>query len=379
MKRRSFLQMGAIGGALAATTTLPGSKASASDLETENHFDLTIAPAMAEMIDGEMVYVLKYFRGLDEPSPELRVREGEPITITIRNEDSRPHSFWVFGVPDSNIGWIPPGQTRTTTFTAPTAGSYLYFDHYKEPLNRIMGLHGAFIVEPDDGDTANGSETPYSASQLNPQMQALFDAFGSTFPGDRWRASDLEREKLWLVTQIDPTLNARMESGENVDHRSVVSSFLPRYFTINGLSGFDTADHTGGDQHDGPTGRIEPSGREGEPCLLRCLNAGLACHALHIHGNHCFELADSDPNTGQILLSDNIYKHDTWLLHPKQTIDMLLPFERPPDVPAESWPPEEETFPLRYVMHCHFELSQTAAGGNYPQGMVTHWQMTGPR
>jgi hypothetical protein len=29
------------------------------------------------------------------------------------------------------------------------------------------------------------------------------------------------------------------------------------------------------------------------------------------------------------------------------------------------------------VMHCHCEMSQTAAGGNYPQGLVTHWQIEG--
>jgi hypothetical protein len=37
----------------------------------------------------------------------------------------------------------------------------------------------------------------------------------------------------------------------------------------------------------------------------------------------------------------------------------------------------QEPFPLRYVMHCHTEMSQTAAGGNYPQGMVSHWEILG--
>jgi hypothetical protein len=39
---------------------------------------------------------------------------------------------------------------------------------------------------------------------------------------------------------------------------------------------------------------------------------------------------------------------------------------------------KEEPWPLRYVMHCHCEMSQTAGGGNYPMGAVTHWEMTGP-
>jgi len=55
--------------------------------------------------------------------------------------------------------------------------------------------------------------------------------------------------------------------------------------------------------------------------------------------------------------------------------DMLLPFVKPFDAPV--WPPIEEKFPMRYVMHCHCEMSNTAGGGNYPQGMVTHWEMLG--
>jgi hypothetical protein len=30
-------------------------------------------------------------------------------------------------------------------------------------------------------------------------------------------------------------------------------------------------------------------------------------------------------------------------------------------------------------MHCHIEMSQTARGGQYPQGMVTHWELLGPK
>jgi hypothetical protein len=33
--------------------------------------------------------------------------------------------------------------------------------------------------------------------------------------------------------------------------------------------------------------------------------------------------------------------------------------------------------PLSFPMHGHNELSQSAAGGNYPQGMVTHWEIEG--
>ena len=50
----------------------------------------------------------------------------------------------------------------------------------------------------------------------------------------------------------------------------------------------------------------------------------------------------------------------------------------PDEIPAAAWPPKEEPWPLLYPMHCHIEMSQTACGGQYPQGMVTHWELLGP-
>lgn len=376
MKRRRFLQLGALSAATAVS--LPSSPVQAA--ATDTNFALTIAPANAEMIDGTMVYVLAYFQGLTLPHPELRVTEGQEITISVTNSDSQVHGFAITGVPAATIAAINPGDTATVVFTAPVGGSYLYVDPYKAPLNRILGLHGAFISEPALGTTPNGSATPFSRASQTPQVQSLFDAFGGghpRFPGEKWQANDDRREKLWLFSQTDPTLNARIAAGQLVDPATVVPNFLPRYFTINGLSGFDTAIHSDSSlNHDSPAGRIMPSGRQGQPCLIRTMNAGLATHSVHIHGNHCMELSGTD-DFGVSHCETHVYERDVWPLKPLARIDVMLPFERPPDIPVGKWPPRDEPFPLRYVMHCHTEMSQTAGGGNYPQGAVTHWEMTG--
>ncbi|WP_454597968.1 multicopper oxidase domain-containing protein [Qipengyuania sp. SM2507] len=375
MKRRTFMQLSALGG----TATAFGLNASVgSARSTDTEFALTISPASAEMIDGTMVHVLAYFLGLNDPSPEIRVTEGDEITIFITNNDSDPHGFAIPGIPAATIDAIEPGATATVIFNAPFAGSFLYIDPFKEPLNRVLGLHGAFIVEVQDGRTPAGSETPYSAPQQTPQVQAIFDAMGGgnpRFPGDKWRHNDLRKDKLWLFSQTDPLLNASVAAGEAVDPAKVKANFLPRYFTINGLSGFDAAHSHGGDHE--PAERIIASGKQGEPCLIRTMNAGLANHAVHIHGNHCFQLSTVAPDFSNACRTF-AYERDTWLLAPMGRIDMLLPFTRPPDIPLDAWPPQDEPFPLSYVMHCHFELSQTAGGGNYPQGAVTHWEMTAP-
>ena len=400
MKRRTFMQIGAAGGAAAAIGLKTASGIARS---SDTEFALTISPANTELIDGTWVYVLAYFLGSNRPSPEIRVTEGEEISITVTNKDKQVHGFAIPGIPPATIPAIEPGATAHVVFKAPWAGSFLYVDPYKEPLNRILGLHGAFIVEAKEGKTPLGSETPYSGPKQTPQVQALFDALGGgdpRFPGDQWRRNDLRRDKLWLFSQTDPALNARVAAGEMVDPAKVKANFVPRYFTINGLSGYDTAIHEGSHSDDdddddwddrddddrdsndlidddNPAGRIMPSGKEGEPCLVRTMNAGLATHSVHIHGNHCFILSgvDSEYRNECALYC---FERDTWQLGPMQRIDVLLPFKRPPDIPLSAWPPKDEPFPLRYVMHCHFELSQTAGGGNYPQGAVTHWEMTAP-
>lgn len=375
MERRSFLKASALGAVSAAALPATSGAAAAT---TSTYFALTIAPANAQMIDGVMVYVLAYFRDSTLAAAELRVREGQTITIDVINNDSAPHGFDIPGIPGATIPQIAAGATARVSFVAPPAGSFLYVDPYKAPLNRILGLHGPFIVEPANGLTTTGSPTPFSQAKLTPQVAAVFNALGGgspRFPGNKWDPADPAREKLWLFSQTDPLINAAVAAKQTVDPTKVVSTFLPRYFTINGLSGFDTAVHG---THASPQAeRIMASGRQGQPTLVRTMNAGLATHSVHIHGNHCMILTDSDA-AGVHHLESNVYERDVWMLKPMHRIDVLLPFERPPDIPKAAWPMKEEPWPLRYVMHCHCEMSQTAGGGNYPMGAVTHWEMTGP-
>jgi FtsP/CotA-like multicopper oxidase with cupredoxin domain len=377
LKRRSFLKAGALSAAAASAASLPTARVSAA--ATSNYFALTIAPANAQMIDGVMVYVLAYFLDSTLASAELRVREGQTITIDVINNDFAPHGFAIPGIPSATIPQIASGATARVSFVAPPAGSFLYVDPYKAPLNRILGLHGAFIVEPVNGLTTSGSPTPFSQATHSPQVAALFNALGGgspRFPGNKWDPADPAREKLWLFSQTDPLINAAVAAKQTVDPAKVVATFLPRYFTINGLSGFDTAVHGGTHLHS-PGERIMASGRQGQPTLVRTMNAGLATHSVHIHGNHCMIMTESSV-TGVNYCETNVYERDVWMLKPMHRIDVLLPFERPPDIPAAAWPMKEEPWPLRYVMHCHCEMSQTAGGGNYPQGACTHWEMTGP-
>ncbi len=122
------------------------------------------------------------------------------------------------------------------------------------------------------------------------------------------------------------------------------------------------------------------TGRVGQPALIRVANVGLANHSPHIHGNHLHLLSEDAQ------VRDNVLGLDTWRVPPMSTTDVLHPFIRPPD--AWPWPPSDPTVfttalaghgtpGLVYPMHCHTELGVRANGGNYPQGVISHWVLTG--
>ena len=144
-----------------------------------------------------------------------------------------------------------------------------------------------------------------------------------------------------MQTQVDPRFNALLEGNDSDPIQSSPSltssiwdTWTPRYFTINGRSGFDLSRHED----------VVAKNFIGEPTLIRCLNAGLAHHSNHIHGNHVFELAEGVPvldgsgrnaNSGGMAVLNNVPERDVWPMWPMQRCDMLLPFEMPPDIPYD--------------------------------------------
>jgi FtsP/CotA-like multicopper oxidase with cupredoxin domain len=363
VKRREFLRYG-------VATVGAGLLASAPAHAATQSFRLDIEPVDVEMIDGQIVFHLLYYMhggGSSRPRPIITARQGDTIVMTVRNRSEIICGFTLPGVNGATISNLMPDQEAQITFIAPRSGTYLYFDPTNGPANRLAGLHGAFVSLPTNPTTPAGAQTPYSRGVQTAEVRAVFDALGKPgrFPGQGWNPNDRDRDLVWLFASCDPSLNARFAAGQLVDGSSVQSQFLPRYFTLNGLSGIDSS-------HDP---RTQPRGYQGQPTLIRTLNAGGVTHSAHIHGNHVLRVADGAPGALS-RCSNNIWESDVWPLPPLTRADVLLPFERPPD--AAVWPPTEEPFPMRYVMHCHTEMSQTAGGGNYPMGIVTHWEMLGP-
>jgi len=365
MKRREFIKYGAYGVTVVAfgsMVTIPRYlKGGAARLPNGGVLRLSMKEVLFEMVDKRPVYHWAFvdaMHGPRIPGVMLMAREGETINVELTNEMDEAHAFAIPGVVDS--GPLAAGESRTLSFVAPRGGTYLYFDPLNAPVNRVMGLYGAMVVLPAVGNT------PYS--DPTPLVQGLFDALGDQgtmpefFPGDAW---DPARSWVWLFAAVDHKKNEmvrNLPAGQNIDPEVFLDGYLPQYFLLTGKSGFFSS-------HDP---EIFPHGNIGQPAIIRTLNAGLATHSPHIHGTHLAQIAVDG------VVAENPFSLDTWSLPPLGRVDLFHPFIVPID--AHPWPPSNILeFPMPFTMHCHTEMSQTAAGGNYPQGAVTDWEIRSPQ
>jgi CopA family copper-resistance protein len=93
------------------------------------------------------------------PAPTLRWRQGDAVTIRVRNELAEPTSIhWhgillpanMDGVPGLSFHGIMPGETFTYQFSVRQNGTYWYHTH--SGFQEQTGLYGALVIEPSDAD-----------------------------------------------------------------------------------------------------------------------------------------------------------------------------------------------------------------------------------
>lgn len=144
-------------------------------------------------------------------------------------------------------------------------------------------------------------------------------------------------------------------NGQNINFDP--AKFVPDYFTLNGLSG-PFASHPphhmeepGFEEHYRQREVIVPAAFIGQPILIRIVNAGVASHSAHIHGNHVFVTAVNG------VVQSNVIFVDTFSIQPLESafqgslpapgasqaspifsggsrVDWLLPVISPPDIPG---------------------------------------------
>ena len=93
------------------------------------------------------------------PAPLLRLREGEQVSILVRNHLSVPTSLhWhglivpadMDGVPGLSFDGIAPGQSYLYRFAVNQSGTYWYHAHSR--FQEQTGLFGPIVIEPKAGE-----------------------------------------------------------------------------------------------------------------------------------------------------------------------------------------------------------------------------------
>ncbi len=195
-------------------------------------------------------------------------------------------------------GSLPGGAGGTPvqyTFTATEPGTYMYYAGTDPELQIEMGLVGAIIVRPSQGEgfAYNHLETGF------------------------------DHEVMFLLTSMDPKIHQLAEQNRfgEID----LTARWPVYWFINGRAApDDLADPFVAWLPHQPyncTPRMTP----GQRVLVRILGGDQDQHPLHLHGNHYSEIA----RYGRLLLLDDGQtlaprKRFTTLSVPGQTVDAIF-------------------------------------------------------
>lgn len=162
LSRRTFVKGLVAGGAVATAGVWRPTVWASTDVGRQppvlsgTEFDLTIgetlmnftgSPRLALTVNGSV------------PSPTLRWREGDRVTLRVRNtltEDTSIHWHGILlpanmdGVPGISFDGIRPGESHTFRFNVRQAGTYWYHSH--SGFQEQRGLYGGLVIEPRDAE-----------------------------------------------------------------------------------------------------------------------------------------------------------------------------------------------------------------------------------
>jgi plastocyanin len=258
-------------------------------------FTLTAEEIDWEILPGTTVRAWAYNGQV--PGPEIRVREGDRVRITLRNKlpvgtTIHWHGMDVPPEMDGPVGLnqaaVEPGETFVYEYIATPAGSRMYHSHADPTVQIALGLYGPLIVDPREPARAYDREFTYLLNE--------------------W---DLE------LTPDVATGKAPRGPGDQLLRGGELGTDL---FLMNGHA------------HES----ISPIRvAEGERVLIRLMNLGNLPHAIHTHG-HSFKVVATDGNPvpeGMALVKDTI------LIGPGERYDLELNGDNP-----GVW-----------MFHCHME------------------------
>ena len=149
LSRRSFL-VASGGAAFGAVLPIRPARADAAN------YNLVAGSGRAHLVGAPHPETAVWSYNGAVPGPEIRLRQGERVQITVENqlaEETTVH--WhglrvpnaMDGVPHLTQRPIAPGETFVYEFDAPDAGTYWYHPHQRSYEQVGRGLYGPLIVE----------------------------------------------------------------------------------------------------------------------------------------------------------------------------------------------------------------------------------------
>ncbi|SFS19830.1 copper-resistance protein, CopA family [Dyella sp. OK004] len=232
LPRRQFVQGLVLGGVAAGLGLWRGSafaQAAATPRAelSGNHFELEIGELpvdytgrkrIATVVNGQL------------PAPLLRWRQGETVTLRVRNRLAVTSSIhWhgiilpadMDGVPGVSFEGIPPGGEYLYRFTVNQAGTYWYHSHSR--FQEQVGLYGPIVIEPRDGERhpaqrdytillSEWTDTDPERIYANLKKQSDYYNIGKQTAGDFLRdarrqglSQALAERRMWQQMRMDPS------------------------------------------------------------------------------------------------------------------------------------------------------------------------------
>jgi FtsP/CotA-like multicopper oxidase with cupredoxin domain len=222
-------------------TAPPNVKTTAMKIENGKNLTLTAEVSNLEVKDGINLPVWTFNNTV--PGPQIRVKQGETLKVTLNNKLPEPISihwhgypvpFDMDGIPGMTQNAVQPGKSFTYEFKATTPGTYWYHSH-QDSVNQVdRGLYGSFIVEPLD-------------DKINKDYTLVLD---------EWISSGT------MGTMVMGSMDhSNMTMGDDMSMYDI--------YTINGKTG---------------SAIDKLSVMKGDKVRIRLINAGFISHQMHLHG-----------------------------------------------------------------------------------------------
>src|SRR6266576_437949 len=192
MKRRDFLRFAGLSALSSAAIFSPGCSNALSSTSalrqsgSAGNFPLRIAPIKLEISPNQIIQTTGY--NGSAPGPLLRVKEGQRVVVDVNNDSDVPdlvhwHGLYVpsegDGAMEEGTPMVPPGGSRTYSFTAQPSGTRWYHTHAfaGKDLRRSLysGQFGFLYIEPKNDPGNYDQEVFLAAHQWNPEFVSMQD------------------------------------------------------------------------------------------------------------------------------------------------------------------------------------------------------------